>query len=145
MIMQGQSKKVIALAPSEVVLLSVKALNAGDLEGALMYFAGDAEYQLIGLPFDQPDSLKGTEQLRDWLKELSTQHSYLEVEVLDTEGDIVTTRTLIWSDLTRQLGVAPLAAIEQYFIRDGRIIGAIRGIYPESAAKLQAALSHAQE
>ena len=145
MIIQGQSEKTVATAPSEVVLLSVKAFNAGDLEAALACFAEHADYESIGVPPGQPDAVKGQEQLRAWFEGLATQHSRVEVKVLKVEEDVVRTETRTWSDSTRQLGVAPLVATEQYLVQDGKIQSAIRTIHPESVAKLQAALVHIEE
>ncbi len=145
MIIQGPSRTAAGTAPSQVVLSSVKALNSGDLEAALACFADDADYELTRVPPAQPDTVKGREQLRAWFEELATQHLRVEVEVLLTEGDLVTTETRTWSDSTRQLGVAPLVATERYLVQEGKIRSAIRTIRPESIAKLQAALRHVQE
>jgi limonene-1,2-epoxide hydrolase len=143
--MQKPSSKSVATSPKEVVRLSVKAFNDSDLEGALTYFADNAQYMLTGISPGQLDAFHGKKQLRAWFRELAIRHLKIEVEVLKTEGGIVTTKTRTWSDLTCQLGVAPLVAIGQYFINDGKITSAILAIHPESAAKLKAALSHAQE
>jgi hypothetical protein len=65
--------------------------------------------------------------------------------VLKVEGDTVTTRTTTWHDFTRQIGVAPLEAIEVYVIENGQIASAMWTLSPESLAKLQAALATSPE
>ncbi len=145
MIIQGASRGVDGTGPTDVVLLSIKALNAGDLDAALANFADDVEYTLIGVSAGGPGTLKGQEQLRTWFEERTAEHLRVEVEMLKMEGDVVTTETRTWCDSTRQLGVAPSVATERYLVREGKIQRAIRTIHPESAAKLQAALRHVRE
>lgn len=143
--MLGQRNSSAASAHSEVVLASLNAFNAGDLERALSHLADDAECTLIGFAPGHPRALKGKEQLRSWFKEFAAQHLRIEVDILAIEETVVTTGTLSWTDSTRQLGVAPLAATTQVLIDDGKIRSIKWTIHPESAAKLQAALSHAKE
>lgn len=110
-----------------------------------MYFADDAEVQLVGLRPGQPCSLKAREPLRAWFQELVDQCLSIEAEGIETRGGVVTVGVLVWSVLTRQLGVAPLVATGQILIQGGQIRSAQWTVHPESAAKLQAALSHARE
>lgn len=132
-------------ARSEVVLACLSALNAGDLEGALWHLADHAECSLIGFAPGHPRALKGKEQLRSWFKELAAQHLRVTGDILAIKAALVTTGTLCWTDFTRQLGVAPLAATGQVLIEDDKIRTIEWTIHPESAAKLQAALRHAKE
>lgn len=141
--MQGGSDSSVGGAASVVVLVSLKALNAGDPDGALKHYADDAECKLTGLSSPrQPDVVIGKEQLRAWFQDLVSQHLQVEVVRLAREDDIVTAEILIWSDLARQVGAAPLSATDRYLIRHGKIQSLGRAIHPESAAKLLAALTH---
>jgi ketosteroid isomerase-like protein len=143
--MLEQGKSSSTSAHPEVVLASLSAFNAGELERALLHFADDAECTLIGIAPSHPHVLKGKEQLRSCFKKLATQHLRIEVEILAIEVTIVTIESLSWTDSTRQLGVAPLVATGQVLIDEGKICSIKWTIHPESAAKLQAALSHAKE
>jgi hypothetical protein len=143
--MLGQSYSHAAGALSEVVLASLSAVNAGDLERALSYFADDAECTLIGIAPGHPRALEGREQLRSWFNDLASQHLRIETDILATTATMVTISTLSWTDFTRQLGVAPLSATGQILLDDGKIRSIKWTIHPESAAKLQAAWSHARE
>ena len=139
------SSNPVIIIPSELVLASVKAFNSRKLGAALEYYATDAVFELSGVPPDHPGIFTGKNNLRVWFTELSSQHSHFEVEIIKAHGSLITTRTQIWSDLTRQLGVAPLVATDQYLIQDGKIKYAQRSIHPESVAKLQAAQVHIHE
>lgn len=139
------SSNPVIMIPSELVLACVKAFNAGNLGAALEYYARDAVFELLGVPSDQRNIFTGKNQLRTWFTELSSQHFHFELEIIKAQGSLITTRTQIWSDSTRQLGVAPLTATDQYLIRDGKINYAQRSLHPESVAKLQAAQAHIHE
>ncbi|MFO7742681.1 MAG: nuclear transport factor 2 family protein [Anaerolineae bacterium] len=145
MIIQRPARTGDRAEPSDVVLLSVEALNEGDVDAALARCADDVEYTLVGVSTGGPRTLKGQVQLRTWFEERTAEHLRVEVEILEMEEDVVTTETRTWCDSTRQLGVAPSVATERYLVREGKIQRAIRTIHPESAAKLQAALRHVRE
>ena len=141
----GRSDESARVAAPAVVLASLEALNAGEPEQALRYYADNAECRLTGLSFHQPDVILGKEQLRAWFWDLVTQHVRIEPSTLVEEGNVVTAEILIWSDLARQLGAAPLSATDRYSVRDGKIKSLGRTIHPESAAKLLTALSHTND
>ena len=133
------------IPPAAVVLAGVEPLNAGDVEGALAYWADDATVRLVGVPPDVPDTYTGKEQVRAWFKDLVAAHFEIQVEVLKVEGDTVTTNTQTWQDTTRALGVAPLVATEVYVIEGGTIASLTWTISDESLARLQAAMAPAVE
>jgi hypothetical protein len=64
-----------------------------------------------------------------------------ELEILQVEGDTVTTKSRTWADPTRALGVAPLEATLVYTVQDGKIKGWTWTLSDESLAKLQAAMA----
>lgn len=128
--------------PEAILAAMEKALNAGDVDAALGPFAADAVVKVIpALPPGSPDTYAGKEEIRTWLEELVAQNFEINIEVLQVEGDTVTTRTSTWMDATREMGVAPLVATEVYTIQGGKIKGFIWTISEESLAKVQAALS----
>ncbi|HLO15569.1 MAG TPA: nuclear transport factor 2 family protein [Anaerolineales bacterium] len=91
------------VSPSVPVVGEVIPLNAGHVEKALAYWADDANMKLLGVPSGIRDSYSGREQVRGWFKKLIAQHVQIRVKIIKVRGDTVTTRTEIWSDLTRAL------------------------------------------
>jgi ketosteroid isomerase-like protein len=129
-------------SPQEVLAEMAAALNRGDVDAAVAFFTEDAVVKLVpALPPGSPDTYSGAEEIRGWFEELVAGNFEIDVEVLDVEGDTVTTRTSTWMDATREMGVAPLVATETYTIRDGKIRGFTWAISDESMAKVQAALA----
>ena len=135
--MNGQT----TLSPAQVVTESAQVLSSSGVDASLAYFSDDAVYKLVGLPPGQPDTFAGKEQLRAWMKELMADHFELEVRVVKADDDTVTTETLTWSDMTRNLGVVPLVATEVYVVKDGKIASATWTLTPESQAKFMKAVS----
>jgi hypothetical protein len=134
------------LKPVDVVLGAVKGWDAGDIDASkidasLAYYADDAVINLVGLPPGQPDTFSSKGQIRSWWEELTAQHFNMTVEILSTEGDTVTTKTLTWMDWSRKVGIAPLEATEEYVIKDGKIVSQTWTITEASKAKLMAALA----
>jgi ketosteroid isomerase-like protein len=142
--MQGQSNQPNASSIANLVLASVNAFNGGDVEGAAAYFADDAVVKLVGLPPSEPDTFTGKPAVRAWFESLRATNFTLQLEVQKVEGDAVTSKTLTWSDPTRQLGIAPLEGTEVDVVRDGKIAQVIWTISPESQAKMQAAMVQTQ-
>ena len=141
--MDTQAKQAVpgSLLPWEVVIISLKAFDRGDLEGSLAYWADDAVVRLIGAPPGERDTYHGKEEVYAWFQSLSAQHFKMKEELIQAEGDTLTVKALSWSDRTRQLGVAPLEATEVYVVRNGKIASLTWTITPQSEAKLRAAVS----
>jgi len=130
--------------PEEMLADMESALDAGDVDATMALFADDAVVKLVpALPPGSPDTYSGAEEIRGWFDELMAGNFEIDVEVLDVDGDTVTTRTSTWMDATREMGVAPLVATETYTIRDGKIRGFTWAISDESLAKIQAAMAPA--
>ena len=128
------------ISPSVPVVGEVIPLNAGNVEVALAYWADDATVKLLGLPTSDQDSYSGKEQLRGWFKKLVAQHFQMQVTVIRVQGNVVTTQTQTWIDMTRQFGIAPLTATEVYIISEGKIASLTSTISPKSRLELQSAL-----
>lgn len=126
--------------PAQVVIDSAIAFQENGIEASLAYFAGDATYTIVGMPTG-PEVHAGKEALRAWMNELGAQGFALEVEVLNAQGNIVTTRTQTWVDFTRQLGIAPLVATEVYVVEEGKIAAVTWVLTPESKTALLNALA----
>lgn len=132
---------VMRRSPWEVAAASTQAFNAGELEASVAFFAEDVVVKLDGVPPGERDAYKGKEEVRGWLHGLHEQHFEIREELIAADGDTLQVKALSWSDFTRQLGVAPLEATEEYVVKDGKITSLVWTLSPDSAAKLQAALS----
>ena len=76
--------------PAAVAIASVDTISAGDVDASLATFADDAVVNIL-LP-GAPETYTGKEEIRAWLESLAAQHWEGEVEILQVEGDTVTTR-----------------------------------------------------
>lgn len=131
-------------SPEEVLAALEDALNAGDVDAAMALFTADAVVKLVpALPPDSPDTYTGAEEIRAWFEELVAMNFEIHVDVLQIEGDTVTTRTSTWADATREMGVAPLVATEVYTVQASKIKGFTWTISDESLAELMAAMAPA--
>jgi len=129
-------------SPEKVLAGMEAALNAGDVDAAMVFFTADAVLKFVpALPPGSPDTITGAQEIRAWLEELVAAHFQIDVEVLKVEGDTVTTRTKTWMDPTREMGIAPLVATEVYTFQAGKIKGFTWTVSDESLAKIQAAMA----
>jgi hypothetical protein len=122
-----------------VVITSVNTCSAGDVDASLATFADDAVVNIL-IP-GAPETYTGREEIRAWLEDLVAQRWEGEVEILEVEGDTVTTRLTSYMDPTRALGVAPLVGTDVYIVQEGKITAYTWTITDESFAKLQAAMA----
>jgi hypothetical protein len=127
--------------PSATVMGMVERMNAGDLEGALAYWADDAVVYFFGLPPTGTEIYRGKEQFRPVFEENVSSHLQWEVDISSVVGDEVNARAKTWHDFTRQLGVAPLEATEVYLIKDGKIVTYAWTLTEDSLARLKPALA----
>jgi len=127
--------------PSATVMGMTERLNAGDLEGAMAYWADDAVVYFFGLPPTGTEIYKGKEQFRPVFEENVASHLQWEVDIRSITGDEVNAQAKTWHDFTRQLGVAPLEATEVYVIHDGKIVTYAWTLTEESLARLKPALA----
>ena len=119
--------------PEEIVADMKEAVNAGDVDATMAFFADDAVVKLVpALPPGSPGTYTGAEEIRSWFEELVAGNFEIEIDVVDVDGDTVTTRTSTWMDETRELGIAPLVATETYTVREGARSGGSPGPSPRS-------------
>ena len=123
--------------PAKVVTDHLIPFKAGDLEGALAYYADDAIYRIEFMD----ETYTGADEILAWWEGLQEQHFDIEVEVVDVDGNKVTTHTKTWIDFTREMGIAPLEATEVYVVEDGKITSGTWTPTEETVAKLQAAMA----
>jgi hypothetical protein len=129
--------KAQAADPQSVVKALETAVNAHDMEARLALFTDDAVIQI------RPEAFGGTytgkQQIRKWFEELDAGHFSIAINILNVQGDTVTTRTTIAYDFFRQLGLASVDGTEQYTIQNGKIAEFTFTYTDESIAKIQAA------
>jgi hypothetical protein len=123
--------------PATVVTDHIDTFKTGDLNAALAYYADDAVYRLEFMD----ETYTGADEILAWWEGLQEQNFDIEVEVLNVDGNKVTTHTKTWMDFTRELGIAPLEATEVYVVEDGKIISGTWTPTEETVAKLQAAMA----
>jgi hypothetical protein len=118
-----------------------EALNTGDVDAAMALFTDDA---VVTLAFFE-ETYTGAEEIRVWFEELVAGNFELQLEILKTDGDTVTTKTTTWIDFTREMGIAPLVAEEVYTFQNGKITGFTWTPTDETVAKIQAAMASLPE
>jgi hypothetical protein len=127
--------------PAATVMGVVERTNAGDIEGALAYFADDATLYLVGLPPTGIEFYHGKQQIRSFWEDNVSNHLQWEVEISSVVGDVVTAHVKTWHDFTRELGVAPLEWLDIYEVKDGKITAYSGTITEEALARLKPALA----
>lgn len=126
--------------PVAVVEGQAVAINAGDVEAAMGYYADDAVITVAYPPPAPPDVYTGADEVRAWFEELVAMNFELDATILQVDGNTVTTNEKTYSDFSRDLGIAPLEGITKYNIQNGKIKGFTWTMSDESWAKLQAAM-----
>jgi hypothetical protein len=130
------------LSPEAVLQKVVDAVNAGNVDAAMVRFADTAFVNLIPpLPPGSPVTISGSKDIRKWIEGLIAIHFKIKVEILAVHGNIVITNTSSWHDLATSLGVAPFVANEIYVIQNGKIMGFTWVMSDDSLKKLTAALA----
>jgi len=122
---------------ASVVAALEEAMNAGDVDAAMVLFTDDA---VVNLAFVD-ETYTGAEEIRAWFEELVAANFEIQIEVLQVDGDTVTTKTTTWIDFTREMGIAPLVATEVYALQDGKITGFTWTPTDETVGKIQTVLA----
>jgi hypothetical protein len=118
-----------------------EALNTGDVDAAMALFTDDA---VVTLAFFE-ETYTGAEEIRVWFEELVAGNFELQLEILQIDGDTVTTKTTTWIDFTREMEIAPLVAEEVYTFQNGKIMGFTWTPTDETVAKIQTAMASLPE
>jgi limonene-1,2-epoxide hydrolase len=120
----------------EALLTTInEMLVAGDFEGVVSYYADDAVLDLVTV-----ETYTGKEEIRTYFEDFEAQNATLEVEILQVEGDTVTSRTWYSNDDLRALGLK-MEGIDEITFQDGKIVTETWTPTDESLAALQAALA----
>ena len=120
--------------PAAVAIASFEALNAGDVEADLAYFAEDAVVNIV--PFG---TYTGHEEIRAWMEKNMAVNARLEWEIVQVDGDTVTLKSWYTDDELQAIGIT-LEAEEQVTVKDGKIVVDTWVATDESIAALMAAM-----
>ncbi len=102
----------------------VDAFNAHDVDASLAHFADDFELTLRpAFPHMSDRTTRG--KTSEWVRQLIDGDFRIEIEVLKVEGNRVRTLTCTWHNITRRIGLAPVLGIEDYVVKDGKIISLV--------------------
>lgn len=122
-----------------VAMSILDPLNSGDMGALMAHWTEDAVMEVVHLEA----TYTGTDEIRAMFEELASQNFEMQIdEVLELEGDTVTTRTSMGTDDTRGLGVS-IVSTQVYTVQDGKIKSLTCNWSQESLAALQAAMAAA--
>ena len=120
--------------PETVIVAYLEAVNAGDVDGALAYFAEDAVLAIV--PFD---THTGTNEIRAYLENAVAVNAVLKYESLQVDGDTAT-MTVWYTDDELQATGLTLEGTEEVVVQDGKIVTETWTATGETMAALQAAM-----
>lgn len=130
--------------PAALIKSLVDALNAGNEDAAIAFYADDAVRTQQPPPSGQSGVWTGKEQIRGVTKGMIADHFSVELSNLKVAGDKVTYTCTFYMDTYRKMGVAPLVVSEEAVFEKGKIKSQNVTVTPESLAKIQAAMAAAQ-
>lgn len=126
---------------TETVQKMIEAMNAGDIEKSLAYFADDAVVYIIGLPPTGIEVYAGKDAIRGLWQDSLDNHFQWETEVTSDDGNILFVKAKTWHDFTRMLEVAPLEYTDVYEVVDGKIISYGTTITADALARFKPAFA----
>ena len=113
----------------EIVKAMSAALNVGDMDGALAGFASDVEVRDLANGPDQPQVIRGTDQMKEvwalWLDAFDELHLDLE-EVFDAGNAVVCKAHWIGRGTTSGMSI-DVRQFDVFELRGGTIIRAVLG------------------
>ncbi len=135
------------LSGRDLVTEMVTRLNAGDVSGAVAFFAEDARLYIYGLPPTGIELARGKEAICRTLTSFVGDNLEWSITILTqipaSSGSAVTSETEMWLDTFQQVGVAPLVFKDSTRIQDGRIGMMALWLSRQSLASLRTALPEA--
>ena len=115
------------------------ALNSGDLEGNLKYYADDA----ISIALPPPPGIDamtvGKDALRRWTETFLESHPHIEFTDFNVTGDTLTYRTIASDDFLKSNGLGYLRFSGTAIVRDGLIVSETALMDKDSLDRLTAA------
>jgi ketosteroid isomerase-like protein len=110
------TEKNVAHDPVAVVKAFDAACNAGDIERAMAFFAGDA---VVRVPVE-PGVHTGKQQIRAWLQP-QMRHFRVAPRNQRVTGNTVTWEITVTGDLVRQAGSTAIKETAKAIVRGGKI------------------------
>ena len=131
--------------PGSLIKDLVSALNAGNLDAAMAFYADDVTRTQQPPPSSgQSGVWTGKDQVRGVVKGMIDDHFNVEISNLKVVGDKATYTCTFSTDSYKKMGVAPLVVLEEAVFVGGKIKSQTVTITPESLAKIQTAMAAAQ-
>ncbi len=130
-----------ATDPESVVRAQTDAFNAGDVDGAMAYFADNAVVTDVAGPPGHKVVHTGKAEIRAFVLQGLAGHPLTQIESVQVSGDTATVRVLVANDDFRKAGFASLEGTGVLVVRNGKIITFTRDLTPESTAKLTKAFA----
>ena len=128
-----------ATDPEAVIRAVGKALNAGDLDGVMAFYADNAVKTQQPPPAGQSGVWTGKDQIRASIKSMMDAHTTCEGSNVQVVGNKVSYTATCSSDTFRKLGLASIAVREETTVEAGKITVQHVTIPPETLAQIQAA------
>ncbi len=128
-----------AADPEAVIRAVGKALNAGDLDAVMAYYADNAVKTQQPPPAGQSGTWTGKDEIRASIKSMMDAHTSCEAGNVQVAGNKVSYTATCASDTFRKLGLTSIAVNEETTVEAGKITVQHVTIPPETLAKIQAA------
>lgn len=128
-----------ATDPEAVIRAVGKALNAGDLDGVMAFYAENAVKTQQPPPAGQSGVWTGKEQIRASIKSMIDARTTCDASNVQVVGNKVSYTATCANDSFRKLGLASIAVNEETTVEAGKITAQHVTIPPETLAKIQAA------
>ena len=119
------------------------ALNAGDAEGNMAFYAQDAVSVALPPPPGSTGVTVGYDAMLEATKEFVSRNLHIEFLDFHANGDSATFTALVTEDVFTDLGVAPMELSGTTTVQNGKIILETWVMRPESFAKFMAAIAAA--
>ncbi len=130
--------------PESVVRGYYAAVNAHDLDAAMVYFADNVEARIQPPPPNSTGIVTGKQQYRAFVQGEIADNVHVDLAGLQVAGDTVTLSAMISQDSLRKRGLAPIEYRGTYVVQGGLITSIISTATAQTLAKLQAASRVAQ-
>lgn len=131
--------------PVAVVTDYYEAVNAGDVEAALSFYADDGVVFMPVPPHGMPDTYTGKEEIRGWVENEVAMNTEYELLATAVEGDMVIVTVSVSDDVLRSFGFSSLEMEDEFTIQDAKIGARTIAFTEESMAALVAAASSLPE
>jgi hypothetical protein len=130
------------LGPEDIVSQSMKAINEGNVDEAMSFYADGAEVNFLpAVPPGSPETYQGREELVSMLEAMVSGNTLTEFEIQASPGKLIIGNGKISSDRTRELGLDPLEYEESYTVRDGKIASATYVLKEDSLVNYMTAIA----